>query len=102
MRWHQAVTARLLQDLASLAPGMFHETCQEHEDKEGEPARVEGWLCACQPAPPQSKLLATEARRRVAGGDVSDDDSVSTVGDVTVSSDLTEFDLELDMWFNTQ
>ena len=45
----------------------------------------------------QSKLLATEARRRVAGGDVSDDDSVSKVGDVTVSSDLTEFDLELDM-----
>ena len=50
----------------------------------------------------RSELLATEVRRRVAGGEVSDDDSVGTVGDVTVSSDLTEFDLESDMWFNTQ
>ena len=80
-------------DLASLAPGMFCE---------GEPARGEAWLCACRPVLLQSKLLATEARRRVAGGEISDEDSVSTVGDVTVSSDLTEFDLELDVWFNTQ
>ena len=62
----------------------------------------ERWLCACRPVLPQSKLVATEAKRRVAGGEVSDDDSVSTVGDVAVSSDLSEFDLELDMWFNTQ
>ena len=52
----------------------------------------------------QSKLRATETKRRVASGTVSDDDSVSTLGGVTVSSDLTEFDLDSDMLllFDTQ
>ena len=84
-------------EVASLAPGMFYDTFNEHRTKEGEPARVEAWLCAYRPVLLQSKLRATEARRSVANGEVSDDDSVSTLGDVTVSSDLTEFDLELDM-----
>ena len=94
--WHGHKTDGRL-DSASLAPGMFYDSYQEHKSIEKEPARIEAWLCACRPVLLQSKLLATEARRRVAGGDVSDEDSVSTVGDVTVSSDLTEFDLELDM-----
>ena len=64
--WHDHRNEGKLSLAEAAEEEIFHDTVEEHQEKEGTLARIRGWLCTFGSAPLRSKLLAVAAKRRAA------------------------------------